>query len=77
LFYVESNRMSERKRTVIEILRGSPDFVSGEAISDVLGISRNAVHKHVKVTALPRLPHIRGLALRYNSKKNRAASPCR
>ena len=40
--------MSERKRTVIEILRGSPDFVSGEAISDVLGISRNAVHKHVK-----------------------------
>jgi len=46
--YVESNRMSERKRTVIEILRGSPDFVSGEAISDMLGISRNAVHKHVK-----------------------------
>lgn len=48
VIYVESNHMSQRKRTVIEILRESPDFVSGEAISDVLGISRNAVHKHVK-----------------------------
>ncbi len=46
--YVESNRMSQRKKTVIEILRDSPDFVSGEAISAKLGISRNAVHKHVK-----------------------------
>ncbi len=46
--YVESNRMSKRKRTVIDILRDSPGFVSGEAISGTLGISRNAVHKHVK-----------------------------
>lgn len=48
VIYVESNRMSQRKRTVIDILRASPDFVSGEAISGTLGISRNAVHKHVK-----------------------------
>jgi BirA family biotin operon repressor/biotin-[acetyl-CoA-carboxylase] ligase len=48
IVYIESNRMSQRKRTVIDILRESPDFVSGEAISDTLGISRNAVHKHVK-----------------------------
>jgi BirA family biotin operon repressor/biotin-[acetyl-CoA-carboxylase] ligase len=40
--------MSQRKRTVIDILRESPGFVSGEAISESLGISRNAVHKHVK-----------------------------
>ena len=46
--YVESNRMSQRKKTVIDILRDSDGFVSGEAISDKLGISRNAVHKHVK-----------------------------
>jgi BirA family biotin operon repressor/biotin-[acetyl-CoA-carboxylase] ligase len=46
--YVESNTMSPRKKTVIDILRESQDFVSGEAISDVLGVSRNAVHKHVK-----------------------------
>ena len=46
--YVESAAMSQRKKTVIDILRDSHDFVSGEAISDVLGISRNAVHKHVK-----------------------------
>lgn len=46
--YVESAAMSQRKKTVIEILRESDDFVSGQAISDVLGISRNAVHKHVK-----------------------------
>jgi BirA family biotin operon repressor/biotin-[acetyl-CoA-carboxylase] ligase len=46
--YVESAAMSQRKKTVIDILRNSQDFVSGEAISDVLGISRNAVHKHVK-----------------------------
>src|SRR5512140_598315 len=46
--YVESAAMSQRKKTVIDILRDSDDFVSGEAISDVLGISRNAVHKHVK-----------------------------
>ncbi len=46
--YVESNRMSKRKRTVIDILRDSPGFVSGEAMSGTLGISRNAVHKHVK-----------------------------
>ena len=39
--------MSPRKRTVIDILRANPDFVSGEAISGTLGISRNAVHKHV------------------------------
>lgn len=39
--------MSSRKRTVIDILRANPDFVSGEAISGMLGISRNAVHKHV------------------------------
>ena len=46
--YVESAAMSQRKKTVIDILRDSHDFVSGEAISDVLGVSRNAVHKHVK-----------------------------
>ena len=46
--YIESNQMSQRKKTVIEILRDSRDFVSGEVISDQLGISRNAVHKHVK-----------------------------
>lgn len=46
--YVESNRMSRRKRTVLDILRESPGFVSGEHISDKLHISRNAVHKHVK-----------------------------
>lgn len=46
--YVESNQMSDRKRTVIDILRENPGFVSGEAISARLGISRNAVHKHVK-----------------------------
>jgi BirA family biotin operon repressor/biotin-[acetyl-CoA-carboxylase] ligase len=40
--------MSQRKKTVIDILRSSDGFVSGEAISDRLGISRNAVHKHVK-----------------------------
>ena len=45
--YVESRKMNQRKRTVIEILRESPDFVSGEAISQTLGVSRNAVHKHV------------------------------
>jgi BirA family transcriptional regulator, biotin operon repressor / biotin---[acetyl-CoA-carboxylase] ligase len=45
--YVESNQMSQRKRTVIDILRESPGFVSGEVISARLGISRNAVHKHV------------------------------
>jgi BirA family biotin operon repressor/biotin-[acetyl-CoA-carboxylase] ligase len=46
--YVESNRMSQRKRTVIDLLRESPGFVSGESMSRTLGISRNAVHKHVK-----------------------------
>jgi len=40
--------MNPRKRTVIEILRESPGFVSGETISQSLGVSRNAVHKHVK-----------------------------
>ena len=44
---VESSRMSPRKKTVIDILRDSPGFVSGQVISDRLGISRNAVHKHV------------------------------
>lgn len=48
VIYIESNRMSQRKRTVIDILRASPGFVSGEAMSGTLGISRNAVHKHVK-----------------------------
>jgi BirA family transcriptional regulator, biotin operon repressor / biotin---[acetyl-CoA-carboxylase] ligase len=47
IVFVESQRMSPRKKTVIEILRDSPGFVSGQAISDSLGISRNAVHKHV------------------------------
>jgi BirA family transcriptional regulator, biotin operon repressor / biotin---[acetyl-CoA-carboxylase] ligase len=45
--YVESNHMSQRKKTVIDILRENPGFVSGEVISERLGISRNAVHKHV------------------------------
>ena len=48
VIYIESNRMSQRKQTVIDLLRGSQDFVSGEAMSAQLGISRNAVHKHVK-----------------------------
>ena len=47
IVFIESQRMSQRKRTVIEILRDNPGFVSGQAISDSLGISRNAVHKHV------------------------------
>jgi BirA family transcriptional regulator, biotin operon repressor / biotin---[acetyl-CoA-carboxylase] ligase len=46
--YIESNHMSQRKKTVIDILRDDPGFVSGEAMSARLGISRNAVHKHVK-----------------------------
>ncbi len=46
--YVQSGLMSQRKRTVIDMLRSSPGFVSGERISATLGISRNAVHKHVK-----------------------------
>ncbi len=46
--YIESNRMSQRKKTVIDLLRASEDFVSGEAMSGQLGISRNAVHKHIK-----------------------------
>jgi len=46
--YVRSNGMCERKRTVLDMLRASPGFVSGEQISASLGISRNAVHKHVK-----------------------------
>ncbi len=47
IVFVESERMSQRKRTVIEMLRENPGFVSGQAISNSLGISRNAVHKHV------------------------------
>ena len=47
IVFIESQRMSPRKKTVIEILRDNPGFVSGQAISDSLGISRNAVHKHV------------------------------
>ncbi len=46
--YIESNRMSQRKKTVIDLLRAGEDFVSGEAMSAQLGISRNAVHKHIK-----------------------------
>ena len=46
--YIESNRMSQRKKTVIDLLRASEDFVSGEAMSGQLGISRNAIHKHIK-----------------------------
>ena len=45
--YVETKKMHQNKRTVIDILRDSPGFVSGEAISQTLGVSRNAVHKHV------------------------------
>ncbi len=48
IIYVESNRMSERKRTVIDLLKASPGYVSGEWMSQTLGISRNAVHKHIK-----------------------------
>ena len=47
IVFVESDRMSQRKKNVIEILRDNPGFVSGQSISDTLGISRNAVHKHV------------------------------
>jgi BirA family biotin operon repressor/biotin-[acetyl-CoA-carboxylase] ligase len=45
--YVEPRKMHQSKRTVIDILRENPGFVSGEAISQSLGVSRNAVHKHV------------------------------
>ncbi len=47
VIHINSTTMSERKRTVIDILRENTGFVSGEAISETLGISRNAVHKHV------------------------------
>ncbi len=47
IVYIRSDRMSARKRTVIDMLRDTSDFVSGEAMSQSLGISRNAVHKHV------------------------------
>lgn len=47
VIHVPSGTMSERKRTVIDMLRENSDFVSGEAISASLGISRNAVHKHI------------------------------
>ena len=40
--------MSQRKKTVIDMLRDNPGFVSGEVMSASLGVSRNAVHKHVK-----------------------------
>ena len=46
--YVEPTSMSPRRKTVIDILRSRPDFVSGQEISEALGVSRNAVHKHVK-----------------------------
>ena len=45
--HIASTNMSERKQTVLDTLRQSGGFVSGEAISQSLGISRNAVHKHV------------------------------
>ena len=48
VIYIESGHMSQRKKTVIDLLRSSSDFVSGEAMSAQLGISRNAVHKHIK-----------------------------
>jgi len=48
IVYVEAKKMHHSKRTVIDILRENPGFVSGEAISQTLGVSRNAVHKHVK-----------------------------
>ena len=69
------NRMSQRKKTVIDILRDSHDFVSGEAISDVLGISRNAVHKHVK-SLRKRGYRIVGVSRRgYRLEDEPAASP--
>ncbi len=46
--YVESTTMSERKKTILDILRSAQGFVSGETISKELGISRNAVHKHIQ-----------------------------
>ena len=45
--HIQSANMSERKKTVIDILRENADFVSGEAMSQTLGVSRNAVHKHI------------------------------
>jgi BirA family biotin operon repressor/biotin-[acetyl-CoA-carboxylase] ligase len=45
--HIESVNMSDRKKTVIDILRENADFVSGEAMSRTLGVSRNAVHKHI------------------------------
>jgi BirA family biotin operon repressor/biotin-[acetyl-CoA-carboxylase] ligase len=40
--------MSEIDNRLLETLRGCAEFVSGETMSGTLGISRNAVHKHVK-----------------------------
>jgi BirA family transcriptional regulator, biotin operon repressor / biotin---[acetyl-CoA-carboxylase] ligase len=45
--FVEPSSMSPSKKTVIDILRSQPDYVSGQEISERLGVSRNAVHKHV------------------------------
>ncbi len=61
--HVESSRMSARKKTVIDILRESPGFVSGQYISERLGISRNAVHKHVN-SLRARGYHILGISRR-------------
>ena len=47
IVHIPSRIMSDRKRSVIDILREDRGFVSGERISETLGISRNAVHKHV------------------------------
>lgn len=41
--------MDMSKHRVLEKLRGSDDFVSGESISEILGISRAAVWKNVKL----------------------------
>ena len=45
--FVEPSSMSPSKKTVIDILRSQSDYVSGQEISEQLGVSRNAVHKHV------------------------------
>ncbi len=77
IVFIESQRMSPRKKTVIEILRDSPGFVSGQAISDSLGISRNAVHKHVNTLRARgfRILASRGVAT--GSKKSLDAWSCR
>lgn len=47
VIHITSTTMTERKSSIITILRSSSDFVSGESMSSILGVSRNSIHKHV------------------------------